>query len=279
MKFYAHWARARGTIETEHGPQQVAALGWSDDSEAAARELAERRLGALGERFRSGFPAKNDYDYGADRPAPEPIASRVRDTFGQDLAVITRNAYGALVLNTDRALFIDVDFGVAAPATGWLKALFQKPVTPERAALERVERALAAFPGWALRVYRTYAGLRLLLLTESLQGFEPRHLEVLDQFGSDPLYRKLCLAQRCFRARLTPKPWRVGLARPPRFPFATEKERARFDAWQRRYDEQSAKHASCQLLTTLGLGHPTETVRTIVAAHDALALREGAPLA
>lgn len=49
--------------------------------------------------------------------------------------------------------------------------------------------------------------------------------------GADPTYVRMCRNQRCFRARVSPKPWRIGIeshteaasrrvARPPRPPPA-----------------------------------------------------------
>lgn len=280
MRFYPHWARARGRIDTPDGPQSLSTLGWSDESPEAAQDLARRRLAELSERLRTGFPPKGEYDYGGERPPPEPVLERVCDDSGQVVAVITRNGYGARVLNTDRALFIDVDFGPPQRSSGFFRSLFQKPPSPEQAALQRVEQAAQAYPGWAIRVYRTFAGLRLVLLNESLSGFEQHQLDVLDEFGSDPLYRRLCLAQRCFRARLTPKPWRLGLPPPPtRFPFSSAEERTRFDAWLQKYEQVSAGYAACRPLSTLGLGHTSPTVRAIVAAHDAVAVQDAGELA
>ena len=39
--------------------------------------------------------------------------------------------------------------------------------------------------------------------------------QVFDTLGADPPYRRLCRTQKCFLARLTPKPWRCGVAKPP----------------------------------------------------------------
>jgi hypothetical protein len=279
VKFYSHWVRLRSTVETPRGQRTVSALGWSDDGDESARTLAQRRLSALVERLGAGLMPPHDYDYAGERPPPEPVLERVLDESGQVLAVVTRNAYGARVLNTDRALFIDVDFA-EGPPQGFFKSLFGKAPTPEQAALERVEQASHTYPGWAFRVYRTFAGLRLVLLNESLSGFEEQQLAVLDHFGSDPLYRKLCVAQRCFRARLTPKPWRMDLSRPPsRFPFSSPEESHRFDAWLARYEQSAAGYSACELRSNLGLGHPSRTVAAILAAHDAIAVRSGAPLA
>lgn len=281
MKFYSHWARASGSVSTPKGPQMVSALGWSNTDQGSAEELAERRLEALARRLGQGFLARNDYDYGGERPPAEPVLEQLRDATGAVVAVITRNGYGARVLNTERVLFIDVDLEPAAPPRGgFFAALFGKAKSAEQLALERIEEAAHAHPRWAFRVYRTRAGLRLVLLNETLSGFDDGHVAVLDLFGSDPLYQKLCVAQRCFRARLSPKPWRIGLPRPPaRFPFASSGERERFDAWLARYELKQAEFSTCQELTTLGLGHPTPVVSAVLAAHDAATLRAGTALA
>jgi hypothetical protein len=279
VKFHAHWARVTGWVETELGRRHLSALGWSDESEGAASAVAERRLSELGERFQKGFPERRGYLYGLERPMAEPIVERVNDARGNTVALITRNAYGALVLNTERALFIDVDFEAQQKPQGFLSSLFKRPKSPEEAALSRVERASEQFGRSAFRVYRTHAGLRLVALDYFVPGYDDHLLDVLQSFGSDPLYVKLCAAQRCFRARLTPKPWRIDLPRPAqRFPFASERAREQHARWVERYEARSREFATCRQLTTLGLGHASEVVSAILAVHDRYTLREGAPL-
>ena len=78
-------------------------------------------------------------------------------------------------------------------------------------AIAKVENWTRNNPDWGWRIYRTRAGLRLLA-THAL--FDPEAAAsdgVFDALGADPLYRQLCKTQKCYRARLTPKPWRCGI--------------------------------------------------------------------
>ena len=82
-------------------------------------------------------------------------------------------------------------------------------------------------------------------------------LEILQALGSDPLYVRLCQAQACFRARLTPKPWRCQVQPPPnQYPWENANEEARYRAWERDYLAGSARYAVCRLIKELG---PAET--------------------
>jgi len=62
-------------------------------------------------------------------------------------------------------------------------------------------------------------GARVIVLG---RNFDPRDREtkkMMDGFNCDPLYTRLCLKQGCYRARLTPKPYRMKMqAYKVRFP-------------------------------------------------------------
>ena len=78
--------------------------------------------------------------------------------------------------------------------------------------LAPVRRWCESHPSWRVRVYRTPAGLRLLA---NHAAIDPRGEEATAFFAivdSDPLYRLMCQKQACFRARVSPKPWRIGIA-------------------------------------------------------------------
>ncbi len=68
-------------------------------------------------------------------------------------------------------------------------------------------------PDWGWRIYRTKAGFRLLATHRPVFPSEPLAEEAFQEFKADILYRKLCVNQKCFRARLTPKSWRCGVER------------------------------------------------------------------
>lgn len=152
-------------------------------------------------------------------------------------------------------------------------------------ARRRIAAYLARHPDWALRLYRTPAGLRLLATHRS---FEPQAPEVQQFFaavGADPVYVRMCLNQRCFRARLTAKPWRIGIAghmrpRPGVWPVDPARRPVR-DAWVAHYEATAAAFASCQFLESLGSGTVHPALLPIVELHDreSRALQSHWPLA
>ncbi|NJP12700.1 MAG: hypothetical protein HC866_27225 [Leptolyngbyaceae cyanobacterium RU_5_1] len=128
---------------------------------------------------------------------------------GKQRAVITRNRYNCLILNTDRLLIVDVDLGVPnhadpkdCPASCQIAISQQQAVT----ALESV---VAQFPQLGFRVYRTCNGLRYLCTTQEFHPLDSESQRLMQSPYADPLYVRLCKFQATFRARLTPKPWRV----------------------------------------------------------------------
>lgn len=234
-----------------------------------------------------------NYGYG-DRPVREEIVEQIHD-HGALAAVISRNSYGALVLNTDRTMFVDVDHPSSAreksvggaPLVAALLGLFgrgkrTRPVAPNRDAplLERFQRVVESSPGLGIRVYRTAAGYRLLVTSETHNPRSAATESLMTAFGSDPLYIRLCKAQDCFRARLSAKFWRCGVTRPPsRYPWQDEQQEAHYRRWEQSYHARANRFATCALVTTLGTLTVDAAVQPILDVHDRLTLLEGAPLA
>lgn len=197
----------------------------------AAQRIAERiRQGDIPQRQKSYYPG---------RPFREPVLREVRNAGGELAGVITRSSYGCQVLNTARVMFVHVDLPERRPSGGLLKRLFGKPELkpPEgnqNNVIAKAEMWTRRNPDWGWRIYRTRAGLRLLA-THAV--FDPEAAisdGVFDALGADPLYRPLCKAQKCFRARLTPKPWRCGIHdKPERWPWLADKAEKRFQLGRR----------------------------------------------
>jgi len=157
---------------------------------------------------------------------------------------------------------------------GWLSRLFGKPEPPaasvtSETVLAQAEAWNQSHPDWGWRVYRTKAGLRLLA-THAL--FDPESTsteQVFDALGADPLYRRLCRTQKCFRARLTPKPWRCGFRNPPcRWPWPDAKAEARYKDWGYLYQKACRDYATCDLTATPGSQQIDPTVQLILKVHD-----------
>lgn len=167
---------------------------------------------------------------------------------------ITRNAYGALVLNTDRVMFVDVDFdGDDRREPGALNVL----------------RTWAGKHGLGVRAYRTAAGLRALVTSATFDPKAPASASLLAEAGCDPLYVRLCQAQESFRARLTPKPWRIDI-RPirARWPYAERGEEQRFRQWLGEYEQTSQEFAAARFVEAFGASAVDPAVAPVVELHD-----------
>ena len=245
------WDRADTQVESaKYGPTPVSAWGWGDDAAAALRE-AEARLGRFAERVRRGDPfPQRGYDYG-NRPVREEILQAIGPE-DAPRAVLTRNRYGAKVLNAARLLFLDVDLPEAT-GLGMLGKLFGRK-SPEEAAYDKLRATLEGAGKGTFRIYRTAAGFRAICPGREFDpaGSETRAL--MEATGTDPWFVKLCLAQKSFRARLTPKPWRIGLKAPPGQHPREADDQGRFDEWLAEYEEASKGHATCRFLETAGKG-------------------------
>jgi hypothetical protein len=294
VKFYKYWAQGEATVRSGQRPWRIRAYGGSNDSLQdalrAATATAQRAAAAL----EKGQP-RGRYGY-ADRPVREEIVEEIRR--GDELrAVITRNSYGALVLNTPRVMFVDVDhFSSLNPRTGaggmtlreqltqlwdWLRGA---PSTVKRDReqrfIDRFQQVLDQRPGLGARVYRTSGGFRLLITSGEFDPTAAESHRLLEAFGSDPLYVRLCKTQECFRARLSAKFWRCHAPRPPaRFPWADASEEAAYRRWEQEYHRLANQCATCELVQTLGEPAVHENVAPILETHDRLTIRPGAPLA
>lgn len=265
MKFSRYWGRAEGEGRTPDGDSlRLAAWGWSDSSLAEAQASAREKVRRMVERVaRGGADALSRYGYG-ERPLREPVL----EAPGRDgETVITRNSYGCEVLNTARGMFIDIDLP-EPKSVGLLGRLLGRAAPPDlqAEALARIDAWLVRNPGWGFRAYRTFAGLRLLATHAPVDaGGEA----VMSALGADLLYVRLCGAQRSYRARLTPKPWRCGArALGVTWPFADMDTESRFREWQEAYAAKSRGFATCSFLKSLGnpVVHPE--IGALAELHD-----------
>jgi hypothetical protein len=229
--------------------------------------LALARIG-LGTRVGGYYPRA---------PLREPILDELILDGEQALAV-TRNRYGAEVLNTDRVLIADVDLPeLRDPAGGLLRRLFRRR-TAEGRPLEppEVVERLAAIGAWAAAnpgrggiVYRTASGLRVFVTGVEDPTTSARGGQILAELGADPIYRELCRAHGTFRARLTPKPWRLRGMRAPlgRWPYPDSAAEMRFQRWLARYEAAVRGYAVCRLLDAYGPA-PSSLDEQILRRHD-----------
>lgn len=276
MHIPSYWARAEHRFDPE-GAYRVVVWRWSDTSLAEAEAAARARLAELVSELAAGRrPARPDY---ADRPVREERLE-VHPATGEPFALVTRNAQGAEVLNAARVPFLDLDFAdlQVQGLVGLLRRLFRRkvPADPEEQALRKVRGWLERERVSRARVYRTRSGLRVLVLDRLLDPAGKEAQRLLRGLGSDRLYTRLCRIQGSFRARLTPKPHRVGLKRiPHEWPPASEAEAEARRDWVARYREQAQGFAVCRLLLDHGAGPVSPEAARVRELHDQATLAFG----
>ena len=286
MYFPKYWARGSHTGSTPDGRQlTIEAFGWSSENlEEARARGAERARKVIEKGF--GSNKSGEYEYGT-----APFREEVTDTLevdGTNAAVISRNRYGALVLNSARVMFVDIDTPEPR-GTGILDSIFmafserRRREQAEAKGLEVLE-AVAAWevrnPSKSFRIYRTHSGFRLLFTDGLYDPGSPETKRILEELGADPLYRSLTERQECFRARLTPKPWRCDSSRPPNhFPWEKPGQEEAYRAWEQDYQSACRDFATCRLIKETGTASNNPVIQTVLRAHDAACLNGDRPLA
>ncbi len=145
---------------------------------------------------------------------------------------------------------------------------------PERLAIERIKKFVAGKPDWSVRIYRTPAGLRVMALHRTFAPQDPEVQEFFQSIGTDRIYQAMCQKQNCFRARVSAKPWRIGVTDPLRprggvWPVAPEFEPIRA-AWVENYEQVAEGYAACHFLEEFGGGRIDHDVRLVQKLHDEL---------
>ena len=268
MKAFRFWqVREAVCGRPDDVPYHLYGWGGSNRSLEEAGTAADMRLAWLRERilFTKGkLKQAALYEYGTGVIREEWL-QLLAGTEDAPEAVVTRNRYGAPVLNARSLAMIDIDL---PEASGRGLAFWKKPVDPADEALAKLREWHARNPRASLRVYRTPKGFRLLRTDEAIPADTPEGERLLQELGNDRLYAALCKRQQCYRARLGPKPWRIPLLLPPGH-FPREGELAgRFQEWLATYEGLGTQFAACRYVETLGEDFVAEALRPLVRAHD-----------
>lgn len=299
-RFWAHRNRVVDLPDHEDRPDwDLTVWGSSNLSQADAERDADERLAAL---IAAGGPGRMDrLWYYPDRRLPEAVVREIHD--GDELiGVITRNRYGAEVLNTDALFITDVDLPEPQRerpvrdqrGTSLLGRLLGRgrsadsgtapepepaPLMDEAAELQRIDAVARSRPDLGFSVYRTRAGLRVLVTGAATAPDSADARELMEAMGSDGLYVLLCRVQRTYRARLTPKPWRLGIEAMQSGQQWQTPGVPQHEEWAGRYRAASAGHAVCRLIGRTGAA-PSAREQLLIDAHDeATGTATGLPLA
>lgn len=270
MKKYKYWSRA-----TENN---FAAYGYSDVSEAEANKVADQKLVSIKTAIQNGT-VKSWYQY-TDRPIREEIKEEVKS--GDKLiAIVTRNIYGALIINSENVMFIDIDDN---PSRGGLietvLKLFKKGSSNQSGIVETINGVLMN-KGLSGTLYKTKNGHRLLILNKIFDPVSIESEELMTSLNVDPLYARLCKAQECYRARISPKPWNIGFKLPGRgsasFPWKDSATENAHRQWEIEYNSAIQNYSTCNMVAdNLGVSEKAiKEVQMVKDLHDKHVLRSG----
>ncbi|MDX1972296.1 MAG: hypothetical protein SFY68_07175 [Candidatus Sumerlaeia bacterium] len=317
-----YWSESWQTLRVGKNSTRLRRFGWSSESQQAADQHARERLQEAIRAIQSGTKIREREDKipynGADGlPIREEIVAEHPN------AVITRNSYGALCLNTPNVLFADIDFpedssGVADKLLpvlffcgllggnllkiSWLiiggliclglyaiikiyrRLWIHQIETQYTRCMNALEEFAARHPQYRFIAYQTPAGFRLLFLHALYDPRSPEVKAIFQELKVDPQYARMCHNQACFRARLTPKPWRMGMknrfSRPAVWPVQ-EKLQPKRKALLEEYNQRAGSYAACRFLKEWGEKNAADpTALGIQQLHDDLAhARTDLPLA
>ena len=246
--------------------------GISYSSMQEARERLEVRF-----RIRSEFAARRGVSEEAvaehcarlralDELKPDEYATLLLEPVVEQLDsdnVITRNRYGVQVLNSTTLCFVDVDHFPLTLGDA-LKGIFGRKTTPEEKLLQTLRNLCAADESLGARLYRTHNGWRVMLTGRGLSPGSERMHQICRTLHADPLYESLCSRQQCWRARLTPKPYRVGVPGYPRPVDSESVTTPQAQEWLQRYESASRGKAVCRLVAAMGRKMQSE----LIELHD-----------
>ncbi len=152
---------------------------------------------------------------------------------------------------------------------GWSNDSIDDALRVARERTASVAHMVSSDPSCGIRVYRTAAGLRLLLTHSRVPPTADDTMDAMQAFGADPRYMNLCKLQECFRARLTPKPWRCG--NPDckfRYPFVDQAAEDGMGYWLARYQQTAERYATCTLIGHFGSEALDAGIQRVVDYHD-----------
>lgn len=257
MKLYKFWSLSKQTILIEGRPQEIICYGGSNVSVEDARRAAQEKAQKIQRKIAGEKHLFDEYE--------AEIREEILQTI-DDRSAITRNRYGARVLNVENLMILDIDKPKAA---GGLGGLFKKKDTrsPKEQIFEMVKAlATTKYGQYAFRIYETFQGARVIVLGRDFDPRDPQTKKLMDEFNCDPLYTLLCVKQGCFRARLTPKASRMKF-RGYRVKYPREGDESEFQRWVSEYESLSRNFNVCRFVEQVGVNVP---LAEVIQLHDDL---------
>lgn len=251
MKIYKYWQIEKAKVTIEQTEIEIKCYGGSNLSAEDAARQAQVKIDQIRRKFAGDTHVFDTYEV----EIREEIVREI-----DDKAVITRNRYGAQVLNVQDLMIMDID----QPKLSLGDMFRKRDETADKLKIVDMVRKLSqkpAYQGCGYRVYETKKGIRVIVLGKTFDPTSEATSAMMKEFNCDKLYMLLCKRQDCFRARLTPKPSRMKLrGYRVKFPHSAEDE-PEFRKWLADYEATSRNFSTCRFVEQIGSGSVPEAVQ------------------
>lgn len=252
MKVYKFWVSKKKFVTINNEEKEIQCYGGSNISLDDASMKAEEKLQKAQQIINGDISLPHEYEV--------EIREEILQNITED-AVITRNHYGAKVLNTSKLLILDID----KPKYSFGDIFRKTNIQQQKDKIFDMVRKLATsqkYENLGFRLYETAKGARVIVTGKDFDPVSYESTQLMKEFNCDKLYIKLCQKQQCFRARLTPKPVRIKIkSYKVKFPRETD---ITLENWLQNYEHQSQVFSTCKFVEQIG----SYTSNSIVQFHD-----------
>lgn len=158
-------------------------------------------------------------------------------------------------------MFIDVD----KVKPGFFERLFKGTNSSKAHTFSYIKKKARNYPNYGFIIYETHQGYRVAVIGTQFQARNRQAQKIMRDLGADSLYRTLCKRQNYYRARLTPKPYRIKQSKiRVKFPNRDEAQEAMQQDWVKAYNEKSVNYAVCKIADKIG----NTRINPILEYHD-----------
>ncbi len=252
MKYFKYWVEEKQLITIDGRPEEIKLLIGSQVSKGEAKREALSKAKEIEERIaRRG--RKEEYEVG--------IREYVADIIDES-NVVSVCRYGAKILNTDEYTVLDLD---DYRKSFWDIFKRRDKLTKKERIVRKFEENIKRFPelGADFRIYETAKGIRVIGKSY-VDPAARQNIGMMRKMGVDWLYIILSGKQQCYRARLSPKPYRLGIKTMKiRSPLVCETEE--YKAWAQMYEKASEDYAVVRIIKSIGVDFSRDPV---ISYHD-----------
>ncbi len=239
MKYFKHWVKESFQIKIDGSIENINILSGSNISKADASQEAQTKADLIEGRISEGTHKEN-YEVAIKEHVDEVL---------DESNVVTVCRYGAHILNTQQYTILDLD-DYPVNFMDIFKS-FKNMTKKERIVhkfLENIKRHPKL--GNDFRIYETTKGVRVIGKTY-IDPTQKNYSSLMRKLGVDWIYIQLSKKQQCFRARLTPKPYRIK-CKTIKIRSPLDCETKAYESWASQYKEHAKDYSVVKLIQTIG---------------------------